>query len=510
MPRKKMTLKPVKRLFGLAPIASCVMLLAPMCVLAQDAAGVAEDEELAEIVLPGSISSTAPEGYYDDLDDAADPRNAPPPLSATDRLQNLFKLYRDAVGDNMFAEADTLAKQIVELTIEIHGLDNSATARAITNLAIAQYGAEDFEAAALNFQSAIDITERISDRLNDDLINPLKGLAATQLAMGKPRLATDNYQRARHISHVNFGPHNLEQVETLESLVETYLAVGDIDEAVELQERIFMLQTRNIPVYSEDMLPALHNQARWQHRLGLFDQERYTWRRMINILQDSRGGEDLSLISPLTGLGMSYLFIVIDDSNYGMPPSVATGEIYLKRAMRIAERNSDAEWTHLTDTKIALADFYVLTGKTARAARLYREAWEIFSADEARVAQRAATLESLAVIQNVAPPRVFGAANSTIPARRPEGFESGAYLFEYTVSTRGTPTNIELIEAEPAGLDEMERDVVRELRRIMHRPRIVDGDTVSTDRVRFAHSFYYRPGDVPEDEEASSEATESR
>lgn len=484
-----------------------MLLLAPLSGSAQSNGATTDrdDEELAEIVLPGSIGSTGDSEYYDDLDEE-ELEDAVPPLSATDRLQNLFKLYRDAVADRMFGEADTLAKQIVELTIEINGLDSGATARAITNLAIAQYGAMDFESAELNFQSAIDITERISDRLNDDLINPLKGLAATQLALGKPRDATENYQRATHISHVNFGPHNLEQVETLESLAEAYLVAGDYDEAVDLQERIFTLQSRNISGDSEDMLPALKNQARWLHRLRLFDKERFTWRRMINILQESRGPEDLSLIPPLTGLGHSYLFISYDETNYGAQPSVATGEVYLKRAMRIAEKNPQAEWTDLAGTKISLADFYILSGKPARAERLYSEAWDIYSEDESRLAARVEELQTLPIIRDIALPKVHGVDTLVPPVRRPDGFETGSLIFQYTVTSRGTPSRIELIDAEPAGLEDMERTVVRELRGILHRPRIVDGEATATDNVRLTHTFYYRPSDVPEEEDEAVNA----
>ncbi|NIQ96440.1 MAG: hypothetical protein GWN87_21275, partial [Desulfuromonadales bacterium] len=55
--------------------------------------------------------------------------------------------------------------------------------KALTNLAIAQHHNKEYEAAEQNYLASIDIIEQTSDRLNSALINPLKGLGATQLAI---------------------------------------------------------------------------------------------------------------------------------------------------------------------------------------------------------------------------------------------------------------------------------------------------------------------------------------
>ncbi|NNE61536.1 MAG: tetratricopeptide repeat protein [Woeseia sp.] len=489
----------------LTPLVVCVVLAPDISLAQQTDAG---EDELAEIVLPGSQDEVFEEFEEDNLGDDPDLLLSQP-VSTEQRLANLFKLYRDAMDDRMFAEADTLAKQIVELTIERRGIDSAIAARAITNLAIAQHGAKDYAAAALNFNSAIEIIERISDRLNEALINPLKGLAATQLALGNPGPASETYRRAMHISHVNYGPHNLQQIEVLESLAETFLAAGEYDEAIDLQERIFALQSRNIAAKSEEMLPPLISQARWLHRMRLFDKERYTWRRVISILEDKRGKEDLTLIGPLTELGKSYLYMPLNAVAYSQPVAPSTGEIYLKRAMRIAEKNPKADWDIKTQTMISLGDYYLLTDRPSRAERMYRSAWNLYSEDDARLRKRVETLQSLPVIQKIDPPKVYRtqAPGTTQPPMQPAtGLETGSLVFQYTVSVRGTPTNIELIEAEPAGLDDMSASVAREVRRIVHRPRMANGQVETTDGVKLTHDFYYRPEDLPQDPEVANEA----
>ena len=289
------------------------------------------DEELQEIVLPRQ-ELFEDEPYIDDFDEAIVDVDDE---TDTERLSRLFTLYMDAISDRMFEEADSLAKQIVELAISTYGLDSEESASALTNLAIAQHGIRDFESAILNYESAIGILERIENRLARNLINPLRGLGAAQLASGRPDLARDTFNRAVHISHVNDGPHNLEQIETLESLAETYMSVGELDEAVDIQKRIYYLQARNVDAESLDIIPALRTRASWQNRMQLYDQERFTWRRILSVIEDNKGSDSLDLIDPLTQLGNSYLFVGFSDTPYVQTASVSSGEIYLKRAVGV-------------------------------------------------------------------------------------------------------------------------------------------------------------------------------
>ena len=453
------------------------------------------DEELTEIVLPRQ-TMFEDEPYLDEEDERI-LDTGPMPETDAQRLRRLFVLYMDAVADRTFTEADSLAKQIVELTIEIHGLDSHESAKALTNLAIAQHGIEDFESAILNYDAAIGIIERVEDRLNSALINPLRGLGAAQLASGRPDLARDTFDRAVHISHVNEGPHNLDQIETLHSLAETYLAVGEFDDAVDIQKRIYYLQARNVDARSVDIIPALRTRARWQHRMQLYEQERYTLRRIISVIEDNKGKESLDLIAPLTELGNSFLFISYSDAPYSQPVSVTSGEIYLKRAVRIAEANPEADWRILTDAMLELGDYYLLSERPNRGHRVYRDVWRLLSEDEARAASRAEQLEQVVLLQDIDPPTMYGGDPAVPVSADLPGYLTGTAVYRYSVSTRGRSTNVRLVESDPPGLDDMYQSVGRQIRRIMHRPRLEDGAPVQTDDLTFNHTFYYREADLP-------------
>jgi tetratricopeptide (TPR) repeat protein len=413
-----------------------------------------------------------------------------------EKLQRYFALYKDAMDNEAYQEADVLAKQVVELTIGLFGVDSLDSARALTNLGIAQHQNGDYEAAIANYEAAIDIIERVEDRLNGNLVNPLKGLGAAELASGRPDLAAETFERAIHVTHVNEGPHNLDQVEVLESLAETYLAGGNFDEVEKITEIIFGLEARGIPLDSLEILPVLEKQANWQHRLQLFEKERYTWRKIIDIIEDKASDDDLRLIAPLTGLGKSYLYVGDVDAAFHHPSSITSGEVYLKRAVRISEDNPAATWKMQEDTLLSLGDFYILSGQPSRARKVYRDVWDLLSADEQRLASRHDHLEAPVVLQEIHPPRYVGIDGEVRTALPGDDYEQGQLVYDYSVSTRGYTTDITLVKAEPGAFADMQRTVERELRSLIYRPRLANGEAVDTQHLTYTHTFFYRQSDL--------------
>lgn len=414
-------------------------------------------------------------------------------------LRRLFELYRDSLTAGAYLEADTLAKQIVELSIMIYGLDSHDSAKALTNLGIAQHNNKEFEAALQNFNASIGIVERIDDRLSAALINPLRGLAATQAAMGRADLARDSFQRAVHVSHVNEGPHNTDQVKTLESMAELYISVGEYDEAVDLQENIFSIQSRKIDPDSVDIIPALEKQAYWQHRLRMYHRERLSWRRIIQLIEKSEGKSSLSLIPPLTALGKSYLFVTPAEFEFQADTSVASGESYLRRANRIAREQASSDWQLNEKTLLALGDYYILSGRPNRASRLYEETWALLSEEDQpeRLQYRRTHLENLNALQEVYPPKYYNSERQDDGSAAPDSFQTGTISLSYTVNPTGRISKIMHLETQPPEIVDFASTVARSMRHLMYRPQMKDGQMVATPDVVFTHEFFYRPEDLP-------------
>ncbi len=400
--------------------------------------------------------------------------------------------------------ADVAAKRVIEMSIKVYGPQSHETAKALINLAVVQNANQQYEAAVQNFTSSIEIIEALEDRLNSQLVNPLKGLGTAQLGAGRPDLAANAYGRATHITHVNQGPHNIEQVEILESLAEANVRLGDVDAARDVLDRIHILNVRHFSDDALGLLPSLMRRASWQHRAGYFNDERATYRRAIRIIEDSAGKDDPRLVDPLIKLGESFYYFEPLASSSPQYFSGASGETYLKRAKRIAERSDEFPWLELATTKLALADFYIYAESYSRAKNLYEEVWEDLSTDNERLTMRAELMGQPRPIWTEALPEFTPGA--TGPNRQDGEIQTGVVTVTFDVTTRGR-ARVQESRVDPQEFTDMASVVEREVRRRIYRPAIADGDTTESDPQVFTHQFQFSRSEWEEMREQAAEQT---
>jgi len=413
-----------------------------------------------------------------------------------DELAREFGLFKQLMLDKVFDEADTVAKRVVQLAIRLKGPQSSELAKALTNLAIVQYQTKQYDAAQQNFESAIETIEDNADRLNAQLVNPLKGLGATQLESGRPDLATGTFRRAIHVTHVNEGPHNLDQVELLESAAETFLRMGDVDPAKDAQDTIYALHVREYGLDTVELVPALMQRAAWQHRVGLIYDERTTYRRAIRIIESKIERQALELIEPLILLGKSFFYVDTSGSQNFQSNRLATGEIYFRRAARIAQEHPDGNWQISAQTTLALGDYYIYQGNVQRAKIVYRAAWDVLSEDESRLDVRRRQLEEVVALKQGSLPKYIDSSDSEPGLQSEDPLLRGNITLRFEISPRGQPARLELVQAQPAEFEKMLTYAQRELRRRIYRPRFVDGEAVATPDQLLAHQFFYRQADL--------------
>ena len=414
-------------------------------------------------------------------------------LAAEDRLLQEFERYRSLLDEGAIDEADTSAKRIVAMAIRIFGPESLQTAKALNNLAIVQSRSGQYDAAIQNFESAVEIIEDVEDRLNAQLLNPLKGLGAAQLKSGRPELALRTFDRARHITHVNDGPHNIGQVEILESLAESTLRAGDAEGARDVLDRIHVLNVRHFENNELGLLPSLMRRGNWQHRAGYFNDERATYRRVIRIIEKRLGKDHPSLLPPLQKLGESFYFVDLTDSSPYRAGVAPTGEIYFKRAVRVARSVPDLHWSERVSAELALADYYTYAESYNRARAIYAEMWELLSADEERLRTRVRMLEQPSLL--VQRPLPLYVSSSAAKNARKEDLIAGTIRVDYTVSPRGRIRNLRT-EAKPPEFTDMQRMVHREMRRRVFRPMMANAQPQITGNQVFEHSFFYRQSDL--------------
>ena len=459
------------------------------------ALGLNAQEEI-DFTPPGQIVPVAEEGPEDivNVDNDVDDYSVPEPTD-DDLLAQEFGLYVQLMRDSVFDEADTVAKRVVELAMQQKGPQSDEAAKALTNLAIVQHQTGQFDAATQNFQSSIEIIEEIEDRLHAQLVNPLKGLGASQLENGRADLAIGTFQRAVHVTHVNEGPHNLDQVELLESLAETNLRIGDFDSAKAAQDVIYALNIREYELDTLELVPSLMRRAAWQHRAGFVYDERTTYRRVIRIIESESesGKKDLQLVEPLIMLGKSHFFVDTSGSEAVGGMHLSSGEIYFRRAAKIAFEQPEQDWQVIAQASLALGDFYMYENNLQRARQVYGGTWDLLSEDESRHDVRREQLQSsVTVIEQRLPQYV----NSEESEEEDNTLLQGKIAVTYNISQRGRVANLKMVEADPAEFTNMQRYVQREMRRRVFRPLFEDGEPVETAEKMLVHNFFYRQADL--------------
>lgn len=451
------------------------VLLLPIAALAQEANVIPQDQPVA-ISNEGALLDT----------EASDE-------IIEDQLLSEFARYRRLLQEGTLDEADIAAKRIVEMTIKVYGSHSRETASALNNLGIVQHSNGQFDAAIQNFTSSIEIIQIVEDRLHGALVNPLKGLGAAQLGIGRPDKANKTFTRATHITHVNDGPHNLGQIEILESLAETQLQLGDTKAALTILDRIHII---NVKFFKEDpmgLIPSLLSRARWQHRAGYYNEERVSYRRAIRIIESGSHKNDPMLIEPLIRLGSSFYSVDLTAGVTKQYSLVTAGQMYFKRAVRIAEKSNGLNWRVLAKAKIALADYYTFHDSQNRSRKIYNQMWQFLSTNGERLTFRDNWFKDPApIIQERLPKFVSGLSSGG--AQR-NGFLTGQIIANYRVSNRGRVRNLHT-EAVPPEFTDMQRMVHREIRHRIFRPRIDESGPVSADNIIFEHTFSYLQTDL--------------
>ena len=271
-------------------------------------------------------------------------------------------------------------------------------------------------------------------------------------------------------------------------------------------DRIHILNVRHFEDDRLGLLPALMRSASWQHRAGYYNDERATYRRAIRVIEESAGRDDPRLVEPLVRLGQSYYYFEpLADSISSPVNSPGAAESYLKRASRLAEDSDELSLYDKATTRLALADYYLARESASRARRIYGEVWEELSASEDGLELRRDLMQNLAPIwQEPLPPYTKGAAG--VKDGRDGEIRNGTVSVDYVIDNRGRP-RVADIRTQPEEFTDMERMVVREIKRRRFRPLVADGDLAASDMQTYTHDFRYRQSEL-EDIRAESAKVE--
>jgi hypothetical protein len=399
--------------------------------------------------------------------------------------------YTDALNAGLFAEAEVIAKQRLETAIRDPDTERFDLVPLYTDLASAQRLHDQVESARQNYQLAIDIAQSERDRLHPAVVPPLVGLALTQMAQQEPRAAADNLQRALHIGHVNKGPHNPEQIETLALYFDAVYQAGDTGAAESVAARLLVLNERQLESNSSAYVSTSDSIAGMYALLGDRRQERSVYAEML-ANAERIGDASLSAAAETTariGMGRSYLIEYFDQKYSagvdGVVPeatAIRRSKSFLTEALENARQMQPADPDVLSDALLALGDYNTLMGNAGLARNLYAEAWRTLSENPGLLQKRKTVLEQVTPLLQPLP-------RISLPDSEPGAGSPGYYETMFTVTRRGRVRDVSFVEVEPAPVPAIEEMLVEAYAYFVYRPRFENGFVADTTGVRFRYEF---------------------
>lgn len=368
------------------------------------------------------------------------------------------------------------------------------------------------------YQQSVNELQKAQGAYAESLAEQLVGLGLAYKNLGQYPPAIAAFNRSLLVKRVNLGLYTLEQIPILEQIIAANSATGDWTALNQNHRYLYWVYLRNYGVDDPRLLPVLHRLGYWQLHAYTYDNQtgannhldvaNNLFHSAIAIIDSHYGLYDQRLLDPLYGIVLvNYQVKAALYANFGsIPESMSifdddlgtidasdihfyinnayrTGKAALLRIIDIQAHNQDSASSVTGIGMVHLGDWELLFDRRDAANETYAQA----------CAQLAASGMARAEIDQLfAQPRSLPALQGSLPdTREPAQQDSiGNYvLARFDVSPTGRPSNIEIMEANPADNKVMQRRARQRIRATRFRPRLEDGQPIATTNVSIRYDF---------------------
>lgn len=243
----------------------------------------------------------------------------------------------------------------------------------LLELAATQLSNKEDEAAKATLLKCISVLESEAGIFDEAFIEPLSRLGRIHQEQGQHEKAIEYIRQAKHITHRNKGLYNLEQIELIDALSESYRSLGRIRDAEREQWYAYGAYEHHHGNNIAGLIPAIFRLTDWYRRIGDFRGEYYVFNQAVSILQATKREHDVDVVNPLRVIASNYALLGVTDR---------LGERALEQALEIVERNPEAMPFQYAEVLIDLGDWYLINGNTEKALDFYKRTWSFVSSHE--------------------------------------------------------------------------------------------------------------------------------
>jgi tetratricopeptide (TPR) repeat protein len=438
---------------------------------------------------------------------------APPPASPEaaaasidDRLR-IYTNFREHFTARRFTEARDAAQEVVDLSEKKFGADTIEMVIPLTNLATCQVRLQAYSEAERNYLKAVKIVEMREGGLSRRILNPLLGLGALYYAAQQYDRSIDVLRRAVDTSRKLDGLFNIDQLNLVQVLIDTYVALDMVEDAEREQQYALRLSESLYGQHDLRLLPALDRLAQWREYTGRYRLARHAHTRALDIVRRKAGKRDARIVGPLRGIArtyrMEFLYGTYEEDEQlqsmntsisgpmGVSPVLAAQEPRrlasrldpdgldaLRLAAGILENQPDESGLR-AETLLDIGDWQQLSNDFSGAEKSYRAAWEAYMLPGD---------PGIEVMQK--PVQIYYKPPSTATRREStDTREIAKHDIEvsFTVRSDGRISDVRTVSSDPP---DQAKSVEIAVRRARYRPAFVNGAPVVTKDQRLHQTLY--------------------
>ncbi|MFP6791661.1 MAG: hypothetical protein VB996_00135 [Pseudomonadales bacterium] len=426
-----------------------------------------------------------------------------------ERQQSMAQRIKLHARNAEFDAAISLSQDLLDSADPLRDADPSIYGQVMINHGILRVAAGEYQLGLSIIERGMEFLEARTNPFDEILINSVMAKGICQLQLGSFTDAEDTFRRAQHITHRHKGVYNKEQLPMISYLVATNFRQRNSLAADQQQRFSLKVAEQSYGPNSIEILPMLTRLGSYFASRGdtipvaavtelrllrniLFRDSIKLYLRAIEIIELNYGVNDLRLLAPLRGLASARMF-EITQRRYA--------EVALLRSLEIVDSNPNSDLTDRAQAMVDLGDFYIITSDE-KAQEIYLSAWTIL--------QGTPETRRLASSLFGSPVRLYPRNSPFLYLdRTPDGVTIGDELFanlQYDVSPDGHVREIEVIDKNIP--NKGVRLLRQTLRASRYRPRIHNGELVSTEALQIRQLFavlYKKPlPDEKQGEEADT------
>ncbi|MEP6160563.1 MAG: hypothetical protein ABJ171_09360 [Halieaceae bacterium] len=373
----------------------------------------------------------------------------------------------------------------------------------------------------LRYMQSVENAEFDGGAYSADLAEPLQDMGRAYQSEEKHPQAIVFFNRALHLSRINEGLYSETQLPLLSSLIDSHLAMGQLQDVDAKQDYRFRIQQRVYESGDPALMEATLEYSDWQRQAYLDGFSGNTYRRVVDIYDvntrqidtlEAADEADPKLIPHLyQRMQAEYLVSQYEgekeaefqlnltgamEPQFGLSTDLAAqrfqylrefnyrnGIKTMQQVVTIMEQQEGPDPVQLAQAKIALADWHLWWDNVARAVQSYEEAWQLLETDGSRLTDPNALFQGPVELP-------------AVPVFHPGGFspvddERAHATVLFDVSRAGRVRQLEVVQQTPPehmGARVVLFDMMKEMR---FRPIVREGKVVVAESVIRDYRYEY-------------------